>query len=77
MEVIKLVNINKLKGKMVEKEFNVEKMSLVLGMNQSTLYRKLNTNGDNFTLKEATDIARALDMSYEEVNEIFFAGYVA
>lgn len=72
-----MVNINKLKGKMVEKECSVEKMSKVLGVNPSTLYRKLNTNGDNFTLKEARDMARTLEMSYEEVNDIFFANFVA
>lgn len=66
-----MVNINKLKGKMVECGMNVEKLSDKIGVDKSTLYRKLSTNGENFTIKEANLIARELNLTYSEVNSIF------
>lgn len=72
-----MVNINKLKGKMVECGMNVEKLSDKIGVDKSTLYRKLSTNGENFTIKEANLIARELNLTYSEVNSIFFANEVA
>lgn len=72
-----MVNINKLKGKMVECGMNVEKLSDKIGVDKSTLYRKLSTNGENFTIKEANLIAKELNLTYSEVNSIFFANEVA
>lgn len=72
-----MVNVKKLKGKMVEKGYNVERMAEVIGKDSSTLYRRINSAGECFTLREATDIAKTLQLTYAEVNEIFFADFVA
>ena len=66
------MNINKLKGKIVEKEMNVETLADKIGVNRASLYRKLN-NGDKFTIGEAIMIKNVLDMSDTEAYEIFLA----
>jgi len=70
-------NINKLKGKIVEKGINISDLAMSLGMNKSTLYRKLKNNGENISIKEAVGIIDKLDLSVEEANAIFFNQFVA
>ena len=72
-----MVNVNKLKGKIVECGMNVETLADTIGMDKSTLYRKINSNGCNFTIREADLISKALNLAYSEVNAIFFSQYVA
>lgn len=67
-----MVNVNKLKGKIVERELNITELAKKIGMNRATLYRKLNGNGNNFLIKEANSIADVLHLNSEEINEIFF-----
>lgn len=74
--VIILINANKLKGKIVERGMTVNDLAGFIGVSPSTLYRKL--NGDIvFTVREASQIGRGLDLSIDELNSIFFADYVA
>ena len=70
-----MVNINKLRGKMVENGMKVSELAGILIMNPATLYRKLESG--NFTIKEAQDIARTLNLDINDVNNIFFAEVVA
>ncbi|MFG6379466.1 MAG: XRE family transcriptional regulator [Lachnospiraceae bacterium] len=72
-----MVNINKLKGKIVECGMNVEILAEKIGMNKSTLYRKLSSTDDVFTIREADLIARELKLTYSEINAIFFSQIVA
>ena len=64
------MNINKLKGKIVEKEMNVETLASIIGVDRSSLYRKLN-NGEKLTIGEAIKIKSALELSNEDACEIF------
>ena len=66
------MNIPKLRGKMVEKGYNVEALAVEVGIDKSTLYRKLN-DGNSFTVAEAQKIRTALDLTNEEASAIFFA----
>ena len=66
------MNINKLKGKIVEKEMNVETLAEMIGINRSSLYRKLN-NGENITIGEAVRIKDALSMTNAEAYDIFLS----
>ena len=68
-----MVNINKLKGKIIENGLTVEKIAELIGINKSTLYRKLNNNGNDITIKEAEKIYKTLKLSNEEAISIFFA----
>lgn len=64
------MNINKLKGKIVEKGMNIENLADAIGINRSSLYRKLN-NGEKITIGEAVRMKDALEMSNDEACEIF------
>ncbi len=66
----------KLKAKMVEKGFTQEKLASHIGINKSTLNRKIK-NLDDFSIGEAKKIARILELSGDEATVIFFANYVA
>ena len=71
-----LVNIDKLKGKIREKRFTIGSLAAAIGINPATLYRKFENGGVSFTIGEVTAIAKALSLTYEEINEIFFAKLV-
>ena len=66
------MNVNKLKGKIVEKGLSVELLAESIGVDRSSLYRKLN-NGDKITIGEAVKIKDALDLSAEDAADIFLA----
>lgn len=72
-----LVNVNKLKGKIVECGLNISILADEIGIDKATLYRKISENGDPITIREADKISEALNLSKEEVNDIFFSQYVA
>lgn len=72
-----MVNINKLRGKMVECGINMEQMADEIGVDRSTMYRKMNQEGNNISIKEASIMAKKLGLSYDEVNDIFFNFEVA
>lgn len=65
------MNINKLKGKMVERGLNVEKLAELLGSNRATLYRKLNA-AEKITIGEAVKMKNALELTDDEASDIFF-----
>ena len=72
-----MVNINKLKAKMVEIGINVEELSGAIGMDKATFYRRLSADGQTFLIKEVDAICKELKMTKEEVNEILFSQFVA
>lgn len=65
------MNINKLKGKIVEKGLNVETLAALIGIDRSSLYRKLNKS-ERITVGEANKMKEVLEMSSEEATNIFF-----
>ena len=70
-----MINVRKLKAKIVENGKTITEMSQVLGINPSTFYRKLKQN--SFEIGEADVIVRELKLSIEEANAIFFSQIVA
>lgn len=72
-----MVNVNKLKAKLVENGINVETMAGKMGIDGATLYRRLSNNGETFTIGEADQISRILSLTKDEVNAIFFSQFVA
>lgn len=67
------VDVNRLKGKTVERGMTGEKMARELGIDQSTYYRKLSDGGVTFTIAQAFKIADILNLSMSERIAIFFA----
>jgi DNA-binding Xre family transcriptional regulator len=70
-----VVNVNKLRGRIVEKGMNVGTLAAKLGVDRSTLYRKIQDG--KFTIGEAQRICQTLDLSVEDAMAIFFADFVA
>lgn len=65
------IDVNRLKGKTVEKGLTGEKMAIALGIDQSTYYRKLGDGGGTFTISQVARIAEILSLTNEERTEIF------
>lgn len=72
-----MVNVNKLRGAVVEHGFTMESLANSIGMDRATLYRKIVNNGETFTLKEVDGIVKALSLTPDEGMRIFFAQNVA
>jgi hypothetical protein len=51
---------------------NAEELSVIINKDRATFYRKLNSDGDNFTIKEANLIVNALELTSDEATAIFF-----
>ncbi len=70
-----MLDVQKLKGKIVEKGKSIEILSREIGINPSTFYRKLNNN--SFEIEEADKIVSVLSLSGAEATAIFFSQIVA
>lgn len=66
------MKLNKLKGKIVERGLNVETLAEMIGVERSSMYRKLN-NFEKITIGEATRIKEALGLTDAEANDIFLS----
>lgn len=66
-----MVKVNRLKAKIVELETSVETVAESIGMDRSTLYRRLQTP-DDFTVGEIGMLASTLGLTCEEAQSIFF-----
>ena len=66
------MKLNKLKAKIVELGLNVESLADRIGMERSTLYRKLN-NFEKITIGEAIRMKDALSMTDAEATDIFLS----
>lgn len=72
-----MVNVLKLKGKMAEREMSTAELARKIGVDTSTLYRKLCADGETFTIKEANLIVKELNLNKEDAVSIFFSSNVA
>ena len=65
------MNTQKLKGKMIEKGFTPKSLAEKVGIDRSSMYRKLNSVG-KFTIGEAKAIKTILELTDSEASAIFF-----
>ena len=65
------MNIQMLKGKIVERGLNLYSVSSKMGLSRASLYRKLR-GGEKITIGEAAKIRDVLNLSEEEATAIFF-----
>ena len=72
-----MVNVQKLKGKMVEQGFNISSFAEAIGVDKSTLYRRFDDGGQSFTIGEIERMAEVLVLTSEEIHSIFFTKSVA
>ena len=66
------MKLDLLKGKIVANGMNVEQLAKNIGIDRSSLYRKLN-NADKITIGEAMKMKEALSMTTDEATEIFLS----
>lgn len=71
------VNINKLKGKIVENGLTVATLAEKIGVDRATLYRKMSNNGETMLVRDANNIVSALNLTPDEAVAIFFSQLVA
>lgn len=71
------VNINKLKGKIIERGMTVAQLAEQIGMDRATLYRKMGNNGETMLVKDANNIVSALQLTVDDAVSIFFSHSVA
>ena len=71
------VNVNKLKGKIVENGMTVSALAEKIGVDRATLYRKLSNNGETMLVKDANAIVSELHLTAEDALAIFFSQVVA
>lgn len=66
------MNVNKLKGKIVEKGMNVEMLADEVGCDRATMYRWL-SNIEKVTCGAAVKIKNVLDLTNSEAVDIFLS----
>lgn len=71
------MNINKLKGKIVENGMTVEALAEKMGIDRSTLYRKMSNDGETMLIKDANRIVSVLNLTQQDAIAIFFSQFVA
>lgn len=71
-----MCNVAKLRGKMAELGIDQETLANMIGVDRSTMNRKLKT-GESFTVGQANAIVHELSLSKDEAMFIFFPNIVA
>ena len=69
-ERVMAMNILMLKGKMVERGFNVERLAAKMDIDRSSLYRKMNSS-EKFTIGDVQKIKDILELSDNDARLIF------
>ena len=72
-----MVNVQMLKWKVVERGLTLEKVAENIGIDRSTMSRKLGNGGADFTIKQADGIVTLLNLNSDEAAYIFFNQFVA
>ena len=72
-----IVNVNKLKGRMVELGLSMSDVAAKMGINQTTLYRKFANDGAGLSISDAQQLVEILQLTAEEAIAIFFTKVVA
>lgn len=67
-----MVNIDRLKAALRERNITIEQASEHIGVNQATFYRRISRDGEKFTVSEVGKLAELLNMDSQTMNRIFF-----
>lgn len=66
------VNIQRLKGKIVEEGLTQKDLAKFIGIDQSTFYRKIKNKGLTFNIDEVGKIISTLNLNNDDAIDIFF-----
>lgn len=64
-------NMDLLRGKMAERNVSKEELAQKIGIDASTFYRKMRTDGISFTVGQIHKIVDALELTHDEATAIF------
>lgn len=67
-----MVRVEKLKNAIRKRNTTLEKLADAIGIDSSTLYRKMRRNGETFTIGEAERIKQHLKLTKKDAVDIFF-----
>lgn len=67
-----MVDLNKLRGKIVEKGLSQQELAVSIGIDRSTFYRKMKNGGD-FSIGEVSKMSEAMNLTSQEAVEIFLS----
>ena len=67
-----MVNVERLKKAMQDRNITIERASEHIGINPATFYRRINHNGEKFTVREVGLLSELLNMDSETLQDIFF-----
>ncbi len=70
-----MVNIKKLKGKIVENGMNVTELAKKIYIDKGVLYRKLRDNGENLTIRDIYNISIELNLNLDDIINIFLSDF--
>lgn len=71
-----MVNVNKLKAKIVEKGMNIDELAKFSGLSKAKIYRRFK-HPTEITVAEVDKMSDVLDIDEEEARSIFFARSVS
>lgn len=66
-------DIDGLKKTMEERGINIPDLAKKIGVDASTLYRKLSAGGEKFTIGEVHRMMEAIPLSRDDANRIFLS----
>lgn len=66
------MDVQKLKGKIVEAGTTQEAVADYIGMDRSTFYRKMKRSGNTFTVEEMNKIVKCISLNVDDAVSIFF-----
>ena len=72
-----MVNTDLLKQIIKARNLTIDGIAADIKVDPSTLFRKFQNGGENFTVAQVTAIRNALQLTNEEVNQIFFVEELA
>lgn len=67
------VNVDLLRGKIIERRTTYENVADKVGIDRSTFYRRLKEQGINFKIGEIHSMVEAIPLTNNEAIEIFLA----
>lgn len=65
------INVNLLRGKLVEKGVKCDEMASEIGVDPSTFSRKMAKQGDTFSIAQVQKMVLVLQLTEAEANAIF------
>ena len=67
-----MVNVERLKKTLQDRNITIEQASEHIGVNPATFYRRVSRNGEKFTVTEVGKLAELLDLDALALQNIFF-----